>query len=355
MLKYFIRIIASWLVISGLSGCTALRPTSPEKFVWPPPPEKARISWLGVYRSQLDLPSTSLRRFKEAIVGEDQPTVIRKPVDVKSDPQRNRFYVADLDAGGIFVFDLNEPGLSLIHPSDGPFKPISLTIDANGAIYALEIASRKIHLFEASGSYARTITLPQTCKRPVAIQVEPSGENFYVVDSAPGRLVFIDKNGAELFSTNKTTVPDEVLNRPTGIAINSKSEIIISDAFNARYYVYSRDGVPLSTHGTRGDGASDFQLIKGVAVDSDDNIYVIDSRSNSIKIFDRPGNFLYSLGGYRSVRSSATVAPGGFVLPVSISIDSSDKIYVADQLNQQIQVFQYISDSAENSHHPSAK
>ena len=327
-------------------GCATPPPVSTDQYVWPPPPEQARIIWRGAYTSQLDLPTTAFRKIKELLAGEDTPISLRKPVDVTSDVARNKFYVADLAVGGIFVFDFNEPELRLFVLPEGPFSPIGLAIDASGVLYALDPKQNKIHLFDPSEKFIRTIALGSICKRPTALAVNRSGSRIYIADTSPGRLVAIDNNGNRLFSTSETSVKQESLNRPSSIAINSKEEIIIADAFNARCYIYNKEGTPLESFGTRGDGAADFQLIKAVAVDSDDNLHFVDGRANAIKIFNRSGSFLYSLGGYRSVRSSGKIAPGGFVLPTAISIGIDDRIYIVDQLNQQIQVFQYISESS---------
>jgi hypothetical protein len=51
------------------------------------------------------------------------------------------------------------------------------------------------------------------------------------------------------------------------------------------------------------------------------------------------GNLLLVVGGPYS-----GLAPGGFNLPMDISIDKNDRIFVVDQLNLAIQVFQYLNE-----------
>jgi sugar lactone lactonase YvrE len=86
-------------------------------------------------------------------------------------------------------------------------------------------------------------------------------------------------------------------------------------------------------------------LLKGVAVDSDDNIYVTEGKGNKIIIFSTNGEWLLTVGGQYSALTSGRVAPGGFLLPQGIDIDKNDRIFVVDQLNKRFQEFQYISDS----------
>jgi hypothetical protein len=72
---------------------------------------------------------------------------------------------------------------------------------------------------------------------------------------------------------------------------------------------------------------------------------VVDGRSHSVTICNENGELLLTFGGYYAVSESGKIAPGGFALPTSIDIDSNDKIYVADQMNARVQVFQLLSDA----------
>ena len=79
-----------------------------------------------------------------------------------------------------------------------------------------------------------------------------------------------------------------------------------------------------------------------MAVDSEDNIYVVDGRSHRVLIFNSNGELLLVFGNYYAVSSSRKLAPGGFAIPVGIDIDENNKVFVVDQLNNRVQVFQYL-------------
>ena len=76
---------------------------------------------------------------------------------------------------------------------------------------------------------------------------------------------------------------------------------------------------------------------KGIAVDSDGHIYVVDAAFGNFQIFNREGRILLFVGqmGHQ---------PGQFWLPTGMYINAQDRIYVSDSLNARIQVFQYISE-----------
>ena len=76
---------------------------------------------------------------------------------------------------------------------------------------------------------------------------------------------------------------------------------------------------------------------KGVAVDSDNNLYVMDSIFGNFQIFNPKGQLLLYVGqeGY---------LPGEMMLPSGIFIDKDDRIYVADTFNHRLQIFQYLKE-----------
>lgn len=83
---------------------------------------------------------------------------------------------------------------------------------------------------------------------------------------------------------------------------------------------------------TFGEWESYFNQPRGVAVDSNSNIYVTDFHNHRIQKFDLDGNFIKSWG-----KSGAF--EGEFKEPTGIRIDKNDRIFVSDTWNQRIQVF----------------
>jgi len=62
------------------------------------------------------------------------------------------------------------------------------------------------------------------------------------------------------------------------------------------------------------------------------NIYVADALNNRIQVFDSAGSFLFEFG-------SSGSGDGQFKVPFGIAVDSRKNIYVADLGNLRIQVF----------------
>jgi sugar lactone lactonase YvrE len=81
----------------------------------------------------------------------------------------------------------------------------------------------------------------------------------------------------------------------------------------------------------------------GVAADSRGNMYVTDMQGDRVCVFNKDGRFLFEFGGFGvawpAAGYKATWKPGTFNLPDGIAVDDRGDIYVADSMNQQVQVF----------------
>jgi hypothetical protein len=72
-----------------------------------------------------------------------------------------------------------------------------------------------------------------------------------------------------------------------------------------------------------------------VAFDREGHIWVVDAAFNNFQIFNDKGQILMFVGNYGNV-------PGAFNLPVGIYIDGNDRVYVSDQLNHRVQIFEFL-------------
>lgn len=74
-----------------------------------------------------------------------------------------------------------------------------------------------------------------------------------------------------------------------------------------------------------------FYMPSDLAVDSQGNVYILDSGNHRIQKFDPNGNFLASFGRQGQ-------GPGEFQYPQSIDLDPGGNLYVSDSGNQKIQI-----------------
>lgn len=339
-----VRTVTAYMTLF-LAGC-ALSPAIPnERYFWPPPPDNPRVEWVHAYSSQLDLEQSGIQRFMAAIVGDDAPIPLVKPIEVKSDAANNKFFVSDIGSSRVFVFDLQKHELRFLSTGgEGPpiATPVALALDNGNNLYLLERRYNNIIVFDQNEQKIRSFNLDRIAAKPLAIAIDKGKGRLFVADGATNKIHVLDLNGNLLFSFGGPGTNKGDFNLPIAVTVNSKGEIIVADTFNARVQVFDSNGLFRRNFGRRGDGTGDFQLIKSLAVDSDDNIYVVDGRAHKLLIFSSSGELLLILGDYYAVSTSGKLAPGGFAIPISIDIDSNDRIYVVDQLNARIQIFQYL-------------
>jgi tripartite motif-containing protein 71 len=84
--------------------------------------------------------------------------------------------------------------------------------------------------------------------------------------------------------------------------------------------------------GGKGEGDGQFFSPGAVAVDSSDNVYVADELNHRIQKFDSDGTFITKWG-------SRGAGDGQFDFPTGVVLNSSDNVYVADSNNNRIQKF----------------
>ncbi|MBI3756232.1 MAG: NHL repeat-containing protein, partial [Deltaproteobacteria bacterium] len=76
----------------------------------------------------------------------------------------------------------------------------------------------------------------------------------------------------------------------------------------------------------RGSGNGQFYEPAGIAVSSDNRIYVVDSENNRVQIFDQAGQFIKAFGA----KGKET---GQFRMPYGIAIGADGKLFVTDSKN----------------------
>lgn len=123
---------------------------------------------------------------------------------------------------------------------------------------------------------------------------------------------------------------------PHGLSIDADDNVWLTDVGTHQVYKFSHDGELLLTLGTEdvpGDGPDHFDRPTDVAFGTTGDVYVSDGyRNTRIVRFSADGTFREEWG-------SAGSGPGAFNLPHGISIDTSNRVYVADRENARIQVF----------------
>jgi DNA-binding beta-propeller fold protein YncE len=96
-------------------------------------------------------------------------------------------------------------------------------------------------------------------------------------------------------------VPGEGFSRPADVAWDSQGNLYVADGIGgARIAKYQGSGRWTKGWGTRGSGQGQFNIIHGIVIDAQQNVYVADEGNKRIQVFDTDGNFKREITGIGS-------------------------------------------------------
>jgi DNA-binding beta-propeller fold protein YncE len=252
-----------------------------------------------------------------------------------------RLYVSDLAKNGVFVFDFATKQVSLFGGELSNFKsPFGIAVDGKDHVYIVDSMARQIYVFDPQGKRLQTIA-HESLERPTGIAVDSRRGKIYVADSASSKssnhvIRVFDSVGNYLSAIGTQGQEAGKFFFPTYLALDTDGNLYVADTMNARVQVFDPDGKYLKTIGERGDGYGMFDKPKGVALDSFGNIYVVDSSWSNVQIFNQQGKALLFFAGRGRF-------PGLLFNPTGIAIDKANRIYVADTFNGRICRYQLVN------------
>ena len=200
----------------------------------------------------------------------------------------------------------------------------------------LTIPSQPSYASFPNHEFDRTIGNRTTLEQPFGIATDSQGNVF--VSDYRSHVKKLSPAGEFIMQFGRWGANDGqfATNSIRGIAIDSQDNIYVVDSVNHRIQKFNNNGIFISKigNGISGTGNGQLKNPSRVAVDTQDNLYVTDYGNNRIQKFDSNGTFLWKAGG-----TAASAVDGQFNQPVNIAIDSTDNVFVADNGNFRIQEF----------------
>ncbi|MFZ5916607.1 MAG: flippase activity-associated protein Agl23 [Chloroflexota bacterium] len=132
---------------------------------------------------------------------------------------------------------------------------------------------------------------------------------------------------------------DSQFNFPRGVAIDPAGYVYVADSGNHRVQKFDLEGHHLLSWGSQGNGPGQFQEPWGVAVGPDGRVYVADTWNHRVQMFTGDGAYLAEWGNYAPVQGLADDTAALFWGPRGIAVDGQGRVLVADTGNKRLQVF----------------
>ena len=184
--------------------------------------------------------------------------------------------------------------------------------------------NNNIKMFTIQGQHVHTIDRGSSTFWPQGITISPDGR-IYVCDDADDCVCVFDVNGKFLFSFGSRGSGDECFDCPEDLCLASDGFLYITDVYNSRISVYDKNGEFIRNF---------TPTYQPTCVDATDCGHLIVSSLESCKvmIYTTGGDLVHVFGEHGSQL-------GQFIRPTGVSVDSDGLIYIADCLNDRIQVF----------------
>jgi len=192
---------------------------------------------------------------------------------------------------------------------------------------------------------------------PAGLAFDKQG-NLYIADRANHRVRKVDTkgiittiagNGTEGFSGDGGPATQASLDLPSGLAVDDKGNLYISDRSNNRVRMVNSKGIIRTVAGNGKDGyhGDNMPALKatldkpfGLALDKDNNLYIADRGNNRIRKVDGSGliSTVAGDGGFYFIGDNGPAYRASIAGPTGVAVDDKGNIYIADRSNNRIRM-----------------
>jgi DNA-binding beta-propeller fold protein YncE len=301
--------------------------------IYPAPPDTARIQFLMSFSSSLNL--TGRRSaFAKFIMGEPVPKPITKPYGIAI--KNGKIYICDTGLDGLEIVDLEKHTFEYFVPKGKGLlrMPLNCFVDDDENLYVADGERMQVVVYDRNGNYLDKFGEKENFK---PIDVFVLGNKIWVSNSKNNNILVYKRGTYELLYSFPSVAKGEdgYLYTPTNIFVNDH-EVYVSDIGDFKVKKYDIAGKFISSTGSNGANIGQFARPKGIAVDHDGNLFVVDAGFENTQIFDKDGKILMFFGGpYKG--------PGDNWLPAKVAIDYENlkyfKKYVDPEYNLRYLIF----------------
>ncbi|MDO8302426.1 MAG: 6-bladed beta-propeller [Sedimentisphaerales bacterium] len=307
-------VVLSVVVLSGLLLFGGCQP-APKKVVgpvfFPEPPDKPRLQFLKAISASDDIVGKTKSSFESFIAGEaEKKDTIAKPYGMAF--FRGKLYVCDVGKGMVEVFDLEKKTFGYLTEDRRLKNPVNIRIDADGNKYVTDTIGKSLFVFDQN-DILTAMWGRETAMAPVDIAIR--GERCYVTDFNSNQILVLNKKTGEILDRfGKKGEGEGEIDMITNIALDQQDNMYITDMVKGQILKFDASGRFVRSFGQAGVNLEEFARPKGIDIDREGRIWVVDTASEVAKIIDPEGQLLLFFGLPGN-------APGKMNLPAQILVD----------------------------------
>jgi DNA-binding beta-propeller fold protein YncE len=199
--------------------------------------------------------------------------------------------------GGGRLFQFDRTGKYVREIGQGIYgflQPQQVRVDPQDNVWVVDQMSTQVVKFDANGRVQMVLSRKPEAMTVPAARLAPLPTGLPVIMPEPpaggGRGGGGRAGGpAPLPGAG---VEGESFVRPTDVAWDAQGNIYVADGYgNSRVAKYAPTGRWIKNWGSRGTGQGQFNIVHGIVVDPQGNVYVGDEGNKRVQVFDTDGNF----------------------------------------------------------------
>ena len=163
------------------------------------------------------------------------------------------------------------------------------------------------------------------------IVADPGGVR-YRARPAADLVARLDARGEQVWTRAESGTGVGQFDYPASLFADGGGRLFVVDRGNARVQVLdAATGEPLEAFGGPGSGPGEFHIARDIAV-TPDRVYVVDQLNHRINVFDVAGRPFGTVGAFGT-------GPEGLNAPLSVAVDGAGTIYAVDSTADAIKRF----------------
>ena len=202
--------------------------------------------------------------------------------------------------------------------------PWGIAVAPNGHTFIADHISHQIHVFDEQRKHIRSFGQRGSgngqLQGPIGVAVDAKGL-VYASNFNNNRIEVLQEDGTFVRHFGVGHIA-----RPWGVAVNKKL-VYVAERSNNRIAIFTLEGQLIRTIGSQGSGPGQLNYPSAVAFSPDGDMYVADQNNHRIQVFNSDGVYQREFGG------------GQVKYPYDILITADGHVLVADTGNKCVVIF----------------